>query len=145
MSCGVYCTSPAYASSTHNFYWGGSRAFRWDPVANAGEGRFKFDIDFFPRKSGVGVAIAVPGGTIIGCSVPCINTFTPFIGQRIEVGHIDTDGKLDVAVLHDSSKQVSRASGQISSLQVALNKADILAGSSVTDVTLRFLYTIPHV
>lgn len=134
VNCGNYCTSPLGGGATYNMYWGGSRAFRWDPTAAGGSGRFKFDSDFFPRKSGVGVPIAIPGGgQIIGCSQPCVGKFTPFTGQRLAVGSIDGDGKLDVAVL--SNGVVTREGATISSLQVAVNRANVKEGSSISDVT----------
>ena len=142
-SSGVYCDP--YCSSTqpfpynYTFYWGGSRAFVWDKSARDGRGRYRFEHNFFPRKSGPYVPQWGPV-TIPSCSVtygtPCKGKFTPFIGQRMAVGSLDGDSKLDVAVL--SNDEVTREDAPISSLQVGMNRFNPADGALITDVTNLF-------
>jgi hypothetical protein len=136
VDCGNYCSSAVTYPFQYHFYWGGARALLWDATLRDGNGKFRFAHEFFPRKSGVAVAIAIPGGgTITGCSAPCAGKFPPFIGQKIRVGRIDSDAKLDIAVL--SSGTVQAYGATVSSLQVALNRPSTATGSAVTDVTPR--------
>ncbi len=145
--CGNYCSSVNGGSSFYNysFYWGGSRMFVWDKTANKGQGRFKFDPNFFPRKSGPVVPQTSPIGTIPACSANynslCKRMFTPFTGKRVSVGLLDSDGKPDVAVQSDVVLQRREArSGPlstISSLQVGINKFNSADGAGLTDVTDR--------
>jgi len=134
VSCTPYCASPYSGGYTYSFYWGGTRVFRWDQTARAGLGRYKFDANYFPRKSGITVAIfnPPPGIKVPTCSPnQCRGTFTPFTGQRLAVGPLDEDGKPDIAVLN--SKPVMREGNTISSLQVGINVFH--SGASVWDVT----------
>lgn len=144
--CGNYCSSSgSYFAYSYTFYWGGSRLFVWDKSARAGQGRYKFDPNFFPRSSGPVVPQGgVPGGgTILPCSPHynriCKATFTPFTGKRLAVGNLDTDGRPDVAVASDQSIQ-RRAEpndplNPTSSLQVGINRFNSAEGSGVTDMT----------
>jgi hypothetical protein len=142
--CGNYCSSQQAFPYSYTFYWGGSRLFVWDKSANAGQGRFKFDPNFFPRHSGPVVPQGLPGGgTIPPCSPHysriCKGSFTPFTGKRVAVGNLDTDGKPDVAVISDQVVQ-RRANPNdplavTSSLQVGINKFNQAEGSGLTDVT----------
>ena len=149
--CGNYCstTNQSFAYS-YTFYWGGSRMFFWDKSARGGQGRFKFDPNFFPRASGPVVPQGgVPGGGQIPACSPhynslCKDAFTPFAGQKLAVGIVNDDGRPDVAVI--SNKQVKRADKlhyspgtaliTISSLQVGINKFNSAEGSGVTDMTI---------
>lgn len=134
VGCSPYCASPYSAGYTYSFYSGGTRVFKWDKSANSGLGRYKFDYNFFPRVSGITVPIfnPPPGVTVPTCSPnQCRGTFTPFTGQRLAVGALDADGKPDFAILNKNP--VTRAGGQISSLQVAINR--VRGGASVWDVT----------
>jgi hypothetical protein len=144
--CGNYCSSSGAQQSfaySYTFYWGGSRMFVWDKTARSGQGRYKFDHTFFPRKSGPVVPQGgVPGGgTIPACSPHynniCKGVFTPFTGKRIAVGAIDSDTKPDVAVLSDQQIQkrliVNGNYVTTSSLQVGINKSN--AGFGITDLT----------
>jgi hypothetical protein len=138
VGCGNYCASPYSSGYTYGFYWGGSRAFVWNPSANFGQGKYKFEHNFFPRKSGVRVPVIAPGGVKIPiCNStygsPCRGKFTPFTGKRIAVGDLNADGKPDVAVVNDDP--VTRDGTTISSLQVGINKFNSAAGSEITDVT----------
>jgi hypothetical protein len=138
VGCGNYCASPYSGGYTYGFYWGGSRAFFWNKAANQGQGKYKFEHNFFPRKAGVRVPVIAPGGvTIPICNSnygkTCRGKFTPFTGRRIAVGDLNADGKPDVAVLSDDLVQKNGVT--ISSLQVAINKFDSAAGSEVSDVT----------
>ncbi|MCG3134320.1 MAG: hypothetical protein HMLKMBBP_01625 [Planctomycetes bacterium] len=131
VSCTPYCSSPFTAGYTYNFYWGGSAAFVWDKNANSGQGRYKYDLNFFPRKAGVAVPIggAPPGVTIPSCTGQCRGKFTPFTGQKIAVGPINTDAKPDVVVINKNT--VSQGAG--SPVQVGINLFDSAAGSGLTD------------
>ena len=142
--CGNYCSTAQTFAYSYTFYWGGSRLFVWDKGANQGQGRYKFDSTFFPRKSGPVVPQGGPGGISIPACSPhysriCKGSFTPFIGKRVAVGNLDTDGKPDIAVLSDQVVQrrdkPNDALFTTSSLQVALNKFNPAEGSGVTDVT----------
>jgi hypothetical protein len=143
--CGNYCSSvQSYFAYSYSFYWGGSRAFVWDKSANAGQGRYKFDSTFFPRKSGPVVPQGGPGGINIPACSPhysrvCKGSFTPFIGKRLAVGNLDTDGKPDVAVISDQIVQRRDKPNDplfvTSSLQVGINKFNQAEGSGITDVT----------
>lgn len=139
VGCGGYCASPYSSGYTYGFYWGGSRAFVWNPAANAGLGKYKFEHNFFPRKAGVRVNIFNPPG---GVKIPICNSaygstcrgkFTPFTGKRIAVADLNADGKPDVAVLNDDA--VTRNAVTISSLQVGINKFNSSDGAFITDVT----------
>jgi hypothetical protein len=145
--CGNYCAAPqggfAYA---YTFYWGGSRAFTWDKNARSGLGRYKFDPNYFPRKSGPLVPSTAPGGIGFQACSPhynsiCKSTFTPFTGKRLAVGDLDADGKLDVAVVADHAIQrrftVNGPLTTISSLQVARQGFNAQDGAKVTDVTAK--------
>lgn len=143
--CGNYCSSQNGGSSfySYSFYWGGSRLFVWDKAARSGQGRYKFDPNFFPRKSGPVVPQAAPGGTIPACSVNynsiCNKMFTPFTGKRLAVGSLDGDAKPDVAVQSDVVVQRRETrSGtlhEISSLQVGIQKFNPADGAGITDIT----------
>lgn len=144
--CGAYCSSNGAQQSfayAYTFYWGGSRMFVWDRSARSGQGRYKFDPTFFPRKSGPVVPQnGVPGGGQIPACSPhynsiCKGVFTPFTGKRVAVGILDGDTKPDVAVLSDQIVQkrakVNDTLMITSSLQVGINKTH--AGFGITDVT----------
>jgi hypothetical protein len=142
--CGNYCNSQQPFPYSYTFYWGGSRLFVWDKTANAGQGRYKFDPNFFPRESGPVVPQYLPtGGTIPACSPHyariCKASFTPFTGKRLAVGHLDTDGKPDVAVITDQTIQRRDKPNDpleiTSSLQVGINKFNQAEGSGITDLT----------
>jgi hypothetical protein len=144
VSCGPYCSTPFAAGYTYGFYWGGSRAFFWDKNANGGVGKYKFERNFFPRKSGLRVPLAAPGGSNIPiCNSvygqPCAGKFTPFTGQRLAVGDLNGDGKLDVAVVSNAAVQriypPATSYVTISSLQVGINKFNASDGAEITDVT----------
>ncbi len=127
-------TGPSYA---YSFYWGGSRAFEWDSRARSGQGQYRFQYVFFPRKAGVTVPIsnAPPGVVITACNTatPCRGTFTPFTGHTISVADLDGDGKPDVVVVSD--EPVTKKGQPTSSIQVGLNFFNWNEGSLVTDVT----------
>jgi hypothetical protein len=144
--CGNYCSSNGAQQSfayAYTFYWGGSRMFVWDKSARSGQGRYKFDPTFFPRKSGPVVPQGgVPGGGQIPACSPhynsiCKGVFTPFTGKRLAVGTLDGDTKPDVAVLSDQVIQkrakVNDTLMTTSSLQVGINKTS--AGFGITDLT----------
>jgi hypothetical protein len=144
--CGNYCSSQGAQQSfsyAYTFYWGGSRMFVWDKTARSGQGRYKFDPTFFPRKSGPVVPQSgVPGGgTITPCSPHyssiCKGVFTPFTGKRIAVATLDGDTKPDIAVLSDQTVMKKAKIGDTlmatASLQVAINKTN--AGFGITDMT----------
>jgi hypothetical protein len=144
--CGNYCSSSGAQQSfayAYTFYWGGSRMFFWDKTARSGQGRYKFDPTFFPRKSGPVVPQGgVPGGGQIPACSPhynsiCKGVFTPFTGKRLAVGVLDGDTKPDVAVLSDQTIQkrakVNDPLTTTSSLQVGINKSN--AGFGITDMT----------
>jgi hypothetical protein len=136
VSCTPYCASPYSGGYTYNFYWPATRMFKWDSSARSGLGRYKYDANFFPRKSGITVAIfnPPPGVTIPTCNGgACRDKVTPFSGQRLAVGPIDLDGRPDIAVLNSGT--VQRDGQPISSLQVALNKVNFADGANVTDIT----------
>ena len=145
VTCGNYCASPYSGGYAYSFYWGGSRAFVWDKNARGGLGRFKFDANYFPRKSGVIVPFwgAPPGVDIHACSPHynsiCKGMFTPFTGKRLAVGDLNADGKPDVVVVADHTVQrrftYSGPLSTISSLQVALAGFNAQDGAKVTDVT----------
>jgi hypothetical protein len=144
VSCSPYCSSPFASGYTYGFYWGGSRAFFWDKTANGGLGKYKFERNFFPRKSGLRVPITAPGGVSVPiCNAsygqPCVNRFTPFFGKRITAADLNGDTKPDVAVLSDAQVQrifpPSSALTTISSLQVGINKFNSSDGAEITDVT----------
>jgi hypothetical protein len=145
--CGNYCASPYSLAYGYAFYWGGSRAFTWDKTARGGLGRFKFDANFFPRKSGLIVPIwGAPGGVAIpfcnaGYNSACKSAFTPFTGERLAVGDLNSDGKPDVAVVADHVVQrrftLNGPLATISSLQVALQGFNAQDGAKVTDVTAK--------
>jgi hypothetical protein len=134
--CGNYCNTTGGYQISYTFYWGGSRAFVWDKNAAGGRGRYKFDYNFFPRKSGVFVPQVAPGGTQIkGCnpSNVCKGKFPPYTGQRLAVHAIDDDTKFDIAVLNRNNVMLDGQ--QISSLQVGLTRFDSSTGSQVTALT----------
>ena len=135
VGCGSYCASPYSSWYTYSFYWGGSRAFVWDKSARAGQGRYRFEHNFFPRKAGVTVPIynAPVPIPICGYGTPCRGKFTPFTGKRIAVGSLDGDGKLDVAVLNDAD--VTKNGEATSALQVAVQRFNPGEGSLLWDVT----------
>jgi hypothetical protein len=144
VSCSPYCSSPFASGYTYGFYWGGSRAFFWDKTANGGLGKYKFERNFFPRKSGLRVPITAPGGvTVPICNAsygqPCLGKFTPFLGKRIAAGDLNGDGKPDVAVVSDAVVQrifpPATSMVTISSLQVGINKFNSSDGAEITDVT----------
>ena len=134
--CGNYCNTSTTGGYTYSFYWGGSRAFTWDPKARGGQGRYKFEHNFFPRKAGVTVPVfnPPPGVVIPTCTTnECRGTFTPFIGQLLRVQDISADGRPDVVVISDGEV---KANGQtISSTQVGLFGFSAVTGSFVTDIT----------
>ncbi len=134
--CGNYCNTSTTGGYTYSFYWGGSRAFVWDPKARGGQGRYKFEHNFFPRKAGVNVPVfnPPPGVVIPTCTTgECRGTFTPFTGQILRVGDINADRRPDVIVISD---EVVRKNGTpISSTQIGLFGFSALTGSLVTDVT----------
>lgn len=139
VGCGNYCASPYSSGYTYGFYWGGSRALVWNKAANAGQGKYKFEHNFFPRKAGVRVNIFNPpnGVTIPICNSsygqPCRGKFTPFTGKRIAVGDVNADGKPDIGVLSDDT--VSKDGAATSSLQVGINRFNPADGALITDVT----------
>lgn len=141
VGCGNYCASPYSSGYTYAFYWGGSRAFVWNKSAKGGQGQYRFEANFFPRKSGLRVQIfnPPPGVTIPICNSQygstCRGKFTPFTGKRIAVGDLNADGKPDVAVLSD--EEVLKDGTTTSSLQVGINKFNPAEGSLVTDVTAK--------
>jgi hypothetical protein len=134
--CGNYCNTTITGNAHYSFYWGGSRAFVWDPNARGGQGQYKFEHNFFPRKSGVVVPIGnpPPGVTIPNCSPgTCRGTFTPFTGHLLRVADMNADRRPDVVVASD---QVVNKNGQpISSTQVGLFGFSAETGSFLTDVT----------
>lgn len=137
VGCAPYCASPYSGGYTYAFHWGGSRAFVWDKAARGGLGRYKFEHNFFPRKSGVTVQIfnPPPGVTIPTCTgTSCRGTFTPFAGQKLAVGFLDGDGKPDVAVLANAIT-LPNVEGMPSPLQVAINRFDPVGGSALTDLS----------
>jgi len=142
VTCSPYCASPGGAGYTYGFYWGGSRAFFWDKTANGGLGKYKFERNFFPRKSGLRVPVGM-GIPICNSSYgsPCVGRFTPFLGKRIVAADLNADDKPDVAVVSDDVVQriypPSSTPTTISSLQVAINKFDSVNGIEITDVTDR--------
>lgn len=134
--CAPYCNTSGGYQISYTFYWGGSRAFVWDKNAAGGRGRYTFDYNFFPRKSGVFVPQVAPGGTQIkGCNPSniCKGKFPPYTGQRLAVAPIDDDTKPDVAVL--SRTNVMQDGQTISALQVGLNRFDASSGSQLTTLT----------
>ena len=139
--CGNYCSS-SVGGALYRFYWPAARAFRWDTTKRGGLGQYRFDPNFFPRKSGVLVPIGnpPPGATIPACnqSTPCRGTFTPFSGHTLLVDDLNADGKPDIVVLND--QQVTKEGQAISSTQIAINKFDTSAGSAITDVTEQFMF-----
>ena len=136
VSCGNFCNTNILGY-TYSFYWGGSRAFEWDSRARSGQGQYRFQHLFFPRKAGVTVLIsnAPPGVVIAACNIstPCRGTFTPFTGHTISVADLDGDGKPDVVVVSD--EPVTKKGQPTSSIQVGLNFFNRNEGSLVTDVT----------
>ncbi len=136
ITCGNYCSSNV-GGALYRFYWSASRQFIWDQTKRSGQGQFKFDPNFFPRKSGVLVPIGnpPPGVTIPSCNggTPCRGTFTPFSGQKLEVADMNADGKPDVVVINKDV--VTKDGVAISSTQVAINKFSPASGSALTDVT----------
>jgi len=146
VSCTPYCSSPTSGGYTYGFYWGGSRAFFWDKNANGGLGKYKFERNFFPRKSGLRVPVTTPSGVVIpicnssyGPDKGCLGKFTPFLGKKITAGDLDGDGKPDVAVVSDGTVQrifpPSTTMTTISSLQVGINRFNATDGAEITDVT----------
>ena len=140
VSCTPYCASPYSAGYTYSFYWGGTRVFKWDQSARSGLGRYKYDANYFPRKSGITVPIFnAPPGVVVPTCTPsqCRGKFTPFTGQRLAVGDFNYDpavpstAKPDFAILNN--QPVTRNGATIPSLQVALNQVG--GGVNVTDVT----------
>jgi hypothetical protein len=134
VACTPYCASPYAQWYTYSFYWGGTRVFKWDQSARSGLGRYKYDANFFPRKSGITVPIFnPPPGTVVPTCTPnqCRGDFVPFTGEKLGVGDLNADGKPDFAVL--SNQSVSASGSQISSLQVAINV--VHGGAQVWDVT----------
>ena len=86
VSCTPYCASPYSAGYSYSFYWGGTRVFKWDQSARSGLGRYKYDQNYFTRKSGITVPIFnAPPGVVVPTCTPgqCRGKFTPFIGQRL--------------------------------------------------------------
>ncbi len=136
--CGNYCSSNI-GGALYRFYWGGSRAFVWDANARSGQGQYRFEHNFFPRKSGVLVPIGnpPPGVIITGCngSTPCRGMFTPFTGHSIAVADLDADRRPDVVVLSDDV--VNKEDSPTSSIQVGLNFFNATEGSLITDVTAK--------
>ena len=134
--CGNYCSS-SIGGALYRFYWGGSRAFVWDSRARNGQGQYRYEHNFFPRRSGVLVPIGnpPPGVVIRGCNTgtPCRGMFTPFTGHSIAVQDIDADRKPDVVVLNDEVVNVDGS--PTSSTQVGLNFFNANEGSLLTDVT----------
>lgn len=146
VDCGNYCASPYSHGYTYGAYWGGTRKFTWDKTARGGLGRFRFDRSFLPFRAGVRVPVVAPGGVYIPfCNASygrtCAGLFTPFTGQRLAVGDLNADGRLDVAVV--SNQPVQRrftATGPmttISSLQAGIVGLKPFDGSTLTDVTAK--------
>jgi hypothetical protein len=143
--CGTYCATPYSSSYPYTFYWGGSRAFVWDKFARGGLGRFRFDANFFPRKSAITIPVGSgPGGIDYPlCSASyaaaCKLLFTPFAGQRVAVRDLDADGRPDVAVASNQAVQRrftrNGPMSTISSLQVGLRGFNAADGALITDVT----------
>lgn len=134
--CGNYCNTSTTGGYTYSFYWGGSRAFVWDPYLRGGQGRYKFEHNFFPRKAGVTVPVfnPPPGVTIPTCVTnECRGKFTPFTGQILRVDDINADRRPDVVVVNDET--VTKNGSPISSTQVGLFGFSAETGSFVTDVT----------
>ncbi|MCG3134321.1 MAG: hypothetical protein HMLKMBBP_01626 [Planctomycetes bacterium] len=131
--CGNYCSQSGGFGVIYNFYWGGSALWVWDKNANSGQGRYKYDHNFFPRKSGVVVPIAnpPPGVTIPSCAGggACRGKFTPFAGQKVAVGPLNADARPDVVVINRND--VPQGAG--SPLQVGINQFDSTTGSGLTD------------
>lgn len=126
VSCAPYCASPYSAGYAYGLYWGGTRVFRWDPMARSGLGRYALDKARTPRMAGISIPIFQPPPGVVypycSPSSSCKGKFTPFAGRRLAVGRVDGDASLDIAVLADAPPVVSGAS--ISVLQVGLVRAN---------------------
>ncbi len=136
--CGNYCNTSTTGGYTYGFYWGGSREFVWDSRARSGQGQYKFEHNFFPRKAGVTVSIAnpPPGVIIPTCNGGnCRGTFTPFTGHSITAVDLDADRRPDVIVLSD--EVVTKNGTPTSSTQVGLHFFNANEGSLITDVTAK--------
>ena len=134
VQCAPYCRSSTPYPVAYSFYWGGSRAFVWDPAARGGLGRYRFEHNFFPRASGVTVPQPmVGGGTTPACNAQslCRRAFTPFTGRVLAVGFLDGDERPDVAVVSAQLPPGPFAAG----VQVGLARFSPTAGSLLTDAT----------
>ncbi len=135
--CQQYCNTSTTGGYTYSFYWGASREFVWDKNKRNGQGQYKFEHNFFPRKAGVTVPVAnpPPGVIIPACqgSTPCRGKFTPFMGHKIVIGDLNADRRPDVVVVSDDI--VERDGNTISSTQVGLFGFDASTGALITDIT----------